>query len=438
MSNSPPGPGPNLFFAGGECLTRYGVWVRRTDPDLEEATQETHTRNSDATAFGRDGILRTWGFDTPRAEWLNEVDIGIGTDLDRKFPALLLEEASENDWSNSEAPILDWSFARVTLADNSSVAPDGATSADKLAEDSTPNSTHVMFRVTPTLSDNQLSTVSFYARAAGRNFVQVTTVDKAGGTGETFFDLINGTVGTTDPLHLLTLIRALPDNWFRISLTFDSSSGGTGPAVNVFLAESDGVISYSGDGVSGVDIWGFQFEVGKSVGSSYIRTGAVAVNRLADNFFGQFPHPPIEMTLYAKFIESGSVQIPSARILQVGSADNAEPKLFVRESGGFYQARYSTTPAVSDSTAAVASAIGDLVELRVTLTEDASIQLHQTLNGGSEVSASAGAALGALEPAWFDSTFFLNSFNNALFGIERFLSVKAHRGLRDQRFMRGL
>ena len=67
--------GPDLFFAGGECLTRFGVWVRRTDVDLEEATQEVFTRNSDGQAIGRDGLLRIWETDTPRAEWLNQADI---------------------------------------------------------------------------------------------------------------------------------------------------------------------------------------------------------------------------------------------------------------------------------------------------------------------------------------------------------------------------
>ena len=48
---------------------------------------------------------------------------------------------------------------------------------------------------------------------------------------ETFFDLVSGVVGTTDPLHLRTFIRALPDGWFRISVTFDSKSGATPPGV---------------------------------------------------------------------------------------------------------------------------------------------------------------------------------------------------------------
>ena len=67
--------GPDLFFAGGECLDRFGVWVRRTDVDLEEATGDEHTRATEATALGRDSILRDWEADTPRAEWLNEKDL---------------------------------------------------------------------------------------------------------------------------------------------------------------------------------------------------------------------------------------------------------------------------------------------------------------------------------------------------------------------------
>lgn len=71
---TPDGRGPDLFFAGGECLTRFGSLVRHTSRP-EDAAKETHSRNSDAEAIGRDGILRTWETDVPRAEWLSEVDL---------------------------------------------------------------------------------------------------------------------------------------------------------------------------------------------------------------------------------------------------------------------------------------------------------------------------------------------------------------------------
>ena len=78
MSNSPASPGPDLLFAGGECLTRFGVWVRRTDVDLEEATREIAARASDATAIGRDDLV---GFRRVRDSWG-----GAGGDLDDEIP----------------------------------------------------------------------------------------------------------------------------------------------------------------------------------------------------------------------------------------------------------------------------------------------------------------------------------------------------------------
>ena len=74
MSNSPPTPGPDLFLSGGASVVRYGVLVRRTDADLEEATREKETRGSNNVAWGRDSILRLTGSDIARVEWLSEVD----------------------------------------------------------------------------------------------------------------------------------------------------------------------------------------------------------------------------------------------------------------------------------------------------------------------------------------------------------------------------
>ena len=136
MSNSPPSPGPDLFFGGGECLTRFGVWVRRTDMDLEEATGEDFTRNGDATAFGRDGILRTWGPDTPRAEWLNEVDLDptrnllsttdMGSGEWGKFDGCAVDEPAPDqfdvsDTDNAATSILELAGTGPKILDGSTV-----------------------------------------------------------------------------------------------------------------------------------------------------------------------------------------------------------------------------------------------------------------------------------------------------------------------------
>jgi hypothetical protein len=76
-------------------------------------------------------------------------------------------------------------------------------------------------------------------------------------------------------------IVAYPNGWYRCAIT-GRPSGGTGTGVNAanFIAVS-GNANYTGDGTSGIFIWGAQLEVGAHA-SSYIPTTSNTVIRAPD------------------------------------------------------------------------------------------------------------------------------------------------------------
>ena len=149
--------GPDLFFAGGECLDRFGVWVRRTDVDLEEASGETFERNSNADAIGRDGILRTWEPDGARAEWLNEIDL----DPTRNLIVESEQMGNATFWQESAAD--QFAFAGI--------APDGSNNA-ALVRDDTQTTFHYV-RPEPLL---ELPADAVYATSV---FARCTAISKS-------------------------------------------------------------------------------------------------------------------------------------------------------------------------------------------------------------------------------------------------------------------
>ena len=113
-----PGPGPDLFFAGGECWSRFGVLVRRTDMDLEAATRPTATRNSVAGMTRGDGVRKQFGIDLPRVDWLNEVDIDPTRNL---LVTTRMTDATEWNAANGLEVITSTSPGRFVVTDDTTI-----------------------------------------------------------------------------------------------------------------------------------------------------------------------------------------------------------------------------------------------------------------------------------------------------------------------------
>ena len=160
----------------------------------------------------------------------------------------------------------------------------------------------------------------------------------------------------------------------------------------------------------------------------------------ADLLYKDFTAVPQEMTIYARFIELGTAQFTDdERIFHIGSVTfSANPRLFLQESGGNYRLRHIN--GVGDdrsSTMGVAPEIGDLVELRGVLAANGSVRLHQSINGGREVSAS-GSSAATLQGAWAGERFYMNSAGPSKIGLSAFIDVKVESGTQDLATMQAL
>jgi hypothetical protein len=139
----------------------------------------------------------------------------------------------------------------TTTAANTTVAPDGTTTADTIIEAATTN----IFGVRQSASLPAGSTAfSVYVKPNGRNWVQLNCA--AGGSGSAFFNISTGAVGTTS--GATASISAAANGFYRCTIVVTATAGAN--TFDLRLASADGVLTYAGNGTSGVFAWGAQLE----------------------------------------------------------------------------------------------------------------------------------------------------------------------------------
>ena len=178
-------------------------------------------------------------------------------ELRRTDKGVLIEGARTNLCLQSQTfDNASWSKVRSSVSANVVVAPDGTTTADKLVEDTTASNTHRV-QQSITISSGVAHTASVYLKAAERSWAALTFFDGTS-TWTIYANLSTGALGSSSGSPTATTITALANGWYRVSLT--ATTGNTAGQVQIYAATADGTISYTGDGASGLYLWGAQLE----------------------------------------------------------------------------------------------------------------------------------------------------------------------------------
>jgi hypothetical protein len=249
--NTNSGPSLDLQFAKYKSLEDY----------VTGKNLITFTRGSAATYVDSNGVIQTAATDEPRFDH----DPVTGESL-----GLLVEESRTNLLKYSSDLVTNWVPVFATKTATAATAPNGVLEAIKLMPDATIAS-HYVYQ---TVSTGGAYTFSTYVKAAGYNIVSLY----AGGQSYARFNLATGSV-IGENAFSSSRIENLTNGWFRISAFIDNI--GASAQYRIYAWDDADFGNYSGDGTSGIYIWGAQLEAG-SFPTSYIPTSGSTVTRAVD------------------------------------------------------------------------------------------------------------------------------------------------------------
>ena len=227
----------------------------------------TFTRASTATFFNSAGVLTSAAINTPRFDY-NPATLAA--------QGLLIEEQRTNLLVQSQTFQTTWILASATLSTDATTAPDGTLTADKLIVDNGVSTTGA--NSNGGIAQNPAGTTaipysySIFAKAAEVNSIRIRETVTTGAIAKV--SLIDGSVvyeaGSASSFTVVSTF--IGNGWWRITAIRT-------PATTLGFVFKPGIDT--GNGTSGIFIWGAQLEAG-AFPTSYIPTTTTALTRSAD------------------------------------------------------------------------------------------------------------------------------------------------------------
>ena len=203
------------------------------------------------------------------------------TPLNNAIVGVLSEEIDTNICLQSQTLGTTWSIFNNTLSENTTTAPDGTTTADKI-EHSGVLGLHSTYQAITT-SINQPYTLSIFVKAAEMNKIQISIDDGTSNGAYANLDLSTGTISKAELSGTGTYIRSaaypLYDGWYLFCISGTIPFGATRIAINLLSNGLDGMFpNSSGSLGDGVYVWGVQMSSGNTIGNYVVTTTAAASN----------------------------------------------------------------------------------------------------------------------------------------------------------------
>lgn len=333
----------------------------------------TFTRASGGGRFNASGQYEWLAANVPRIDY----DPITGECL-----GILVEEQRTNLFPRSS---VFSNLKEVTITAGAVTSPSGAQDGSHVVP-STVNSEHYTDDLTVSLTAGNWYTFSTHVKSDGINCILRMRIALAMNLAFTF-NLAMPSVPTDTSTEKYGYTK-LPNDWYRVWVSFQATATG-GAVIRHQLANATAQIVFAGDGVSGIYLWGRQFEQG-AFPTSYIPTSGAQVTRAADVASVNTLRPwfnAVEGTIVAEFSSlSASAAAPSSICgFDDGTTNN---RMYLRATSG----RGQQVVVVGGATAVVSDlgAVASNVPMKIAGTFKAD-DFAGSLSGGTAVADTAGA-----------------------------------------------
>ena len=263
---------------GGLGFKAWMPFAFQTDNRIWRSNGRIFTPSTEVVSANRDRIERDRLLNAAIA---NRLALSRGYNATEQIGALFEGARTNEMLRNKELDNAVYNKVRALITVNDIASPDRAVTADKIVEDTTASSTHLIGQDISYISGNSYA-FSVYAKADERSELKLTLDSPAfGADGDAFFNLATGTVGTVGSGADDAYIQKLADGWFRCVLV-DTATATITKGAFLLLSSGSETTSYTGDGSSGLHSWGWQMEIGEFA-TSHIPTVASTVTRPAED-----------------------------------------------------------------------------------------------------------------------------------------------------------
>ena len=255
-------------------------------------------------------------------------------------PSLLLEPSRTNLVTESEYYNGSyWGQTLVSITDNATNSPEGLQNASKLIPANGTGGNRSISKNYVSLTG--LHTFSVFAKAAEYGYISLRMRNSPNSWA--MFDLTNGLVHATETSAQMVSgspkIEDYGNGWYRCSIVIDPS--GSASAGQVYPSYSVGITgnetnNFNGDGVSGIYIYGSQFESG-SYPTSYIPNhSGGTITRGAETNIVEGISSVIGQTEGTLYGEIKHFESTSDSIISISNGTNDNRLLFIKKSNNAY------------------------------------------------------------------------------------------------------
>ena len=196
-----------------------------------------------------------------------------------------------------------WTKTNSSIVTGAQANPiNGLFNAQKLMEDTASSGHQVNQTVTTTANP---FTFSAYLKPAGRNWVALALTDSGSTLRVSYFDLANGATGTV-ATGITASIVPVGSGWYRCAVTVASAVAGNN-TIRIYLSNANNTTTYTGDGNSGVYIYGAQLSNSASL-DPYVPTPGAAPSSTA--YYGpRFDYDPVTLAARGLLVEEARTNL---------------------------------------------------------------------------------------------------------------------------------